>query len=73
MSALLEIEDLEVTFGGRTAAVRGASLRMAYALHVGETLVGVAATEHAAVDTDGRVRRIPVERRLALKKLCAEE
>ena len=28
MSALLEIEDLEVTFGGRTAAVRGASLRV---------------------------------------------
>src|SRR6187397_2944988 len=26
MSALLEIEDLEVTFGGRSAAVRGASL-----------------------------------------------
>jgi peptide/nickel transport system ATP-binding protein len=29
MSALLEIEDLAVTFGGRTAAVRGASLRVA--------------------------------------------
>ena len=28
MSALLEIENLEVTFGGRTAAVRGASLRV---------------------------------------------
>jgi peptide/nickel transport system ATP-binding protein len=28
MSALLEIEDLEVTFGGRIAAVRGASLRV---------------------------------------------
>jgi peptide/nickel transport system ATP-binding protein len=28
MSALLEIEGLEVTFGGRTAAVRGASLRI---------------------------------------------
>ena len=28
MSALLEIEDLEVTFGGRSAAVRGASLRV---------------------------------------------
>ena len=28
MSALLEIEDLEVTFGGRTAAVRGASFQV---------------------------------------------
>ena len=28
MSALLEIEDLQVSFGGRTAAVRGASLRV---------------------------------------------
>jgi peptide/nickel transport system ATP-binding protein len=28
VSALLEIEDLEVTFAGRTAAVRGASLRV---------------------------------------------
>ena len=28
MSALLEVEGLEVTFGGRTAAVRGASLRV---------------------------------------------
>jgi peptide/nickel transport system ATP-binding protein len=28
MSALLDIEDLEVTFGGRTAAVRGASFRV---------------------------------------------
>src|SRR5882672_4001742 len=28
MSALLEIEDLQVSFGGRTAAVRGASLRI---------------------------------------------
>ncbi len=26
MSALLEIEQLEVSFGGRTSAVRGASL-----------------------------------------------
>ena len=28
MSALLEIEQLEVSFGGRTAAVRGASLNV---------------------------------------------
>src|SRR6185503_18727741 len=38
MSALLEIEDLEVTFGGRSAAVRGAS----FPVEKGEThcLVG---------------------------------
>lgn len=52
--------------------VRGASLRMAYALRVGATLVGVAATEHAAVDAEGRVRRIPAERRAALSKLAAQ-
>jgi len=28
MSALLEVEDLEVTFAGRVAAVRGASFRV---------------------------------------------
>ena len=28
MSALLDVEELEVTFGGRTAAVRGASFRV---------------------------------------------
>ena len=28
MSALLGVEDLAVTFGGRTAAVRGASFRV---------------------------------------------
>jgi acyl-CoA thioester hydrolase len=49
--------------------VRGASLRMAYALHVGDTLVAEAATEHAAVDPTGRVTRIPRERRDALRKL----
>lgn len=53
--------------------VRGASLRMAYVLHVGPALVGVAATEHAAVDSDGRVRRIPSERRSALRKLATLE
>ena len=38
MSALLEVEELEVSFGGRTAAVRGAS----FTVETGEThcLVG---------------------------------
>lgn len=51
--------------------VRGASLRMAYVLHVGATRAGVAASEHAAVDAQGRVRRIPAERRAVLRKLAA--
>ncbi len=54
-------------------SVRGASLRMAYALHVADSLVAVAATEHAAVDPEGRVRRIPAERRVALRKLAGSE
>ncbi len=49
--------------------VRGASLRLAYALHVGDTLVALAATEHASVDTAGRVVRIPKDRRDALRAL----
>ena len=50
---------------------RGASLRMLYTLRVGDTLVATAATEHASVDTNGRVRRIPLERRKALRALAA--
>ncbi len=53
--------------------VRGASLRMLYTLRVGDTLVATAATEHASVDTTGRVRRIPLERRKALRALAAAE
>lgn len=53
--------------------VRGASLRMLYRLRVGDTLVATAATEHASVDTSGRVRRIPLERRKALRALAAAE
>ena len=49
---------------------RGASLRMLYTLRVGDTLVATAATEHASVDTNGRVRRIPLERRKALRALA---
>ncbi len=51
--------------------VRGASMRMLYTLRVGTTLVAIAATEHASVDTNGRVRRIPLERRKALRALAA--
>jgi len=47
--------------------LRGASLRMGYALRCGEAAVAVAATEHAMVDGDGRPRRIPREHRDRLR------
>lgn len=53
--------------------VRGASLRLAYTLHVGEALVATAATEHASVDTSGQVRRIPKDRRASLQALVGQK
>ena len=51
--------------------VRGASLGIGYALETdGETLV-TAVTEHAMVDDDGRLRRIPKELRQELVALVA--
>jgi acyl-CoA thioester hydrolase len=52
--------------------VGGASLRMGYTLRAGGRLVATAVTEHAAVDGEGRVRRIPPERRAALRALAAD-
>lgn len=49
--------------------VRGASLGMRYTLHVGDVLVATAVTEHASVDGEGRVVRIPKDRRKALQAL----
>jgi acyl-CoA thioester hydrolase len=51
--------------------IRHASMRMAYTLHSRDELVATAATEHAAVDTEGRVRRIPRERRDSLRTRVA--
>jgi acyl-CoA thioester hydrolase len=50
--------------------VRGASLRMAYEIRCGDALVSTAATEHAVVDVEGRLRRIPRERREELGALA---
>ncbi|MCP3984018.1 MAG: acyl-CoA thioesterase [bacterium] len=47
--------------------VRGASLRLAYRLDTSEGMVAIAATEHALVDSNGRVRRIPAADREQLK------
>ena len=51
--------------------VRGASLRIGYALQNGGELVARAATVHAMVDDDGRPARIPPERRARLRTLVA--
>ena len=48
--------------------VRGASLRMAYAVERSGELCVTASTEHALVDRDGRPRRIPRERRERLAR-----
>ena len=67
--------DDEVEIGVWLVWVRGASLRMEYAL----TLAGSAsewvargATEHAMVDASGRVRRIPEAQRRAMAGIAAE-
>ncbi len=51
--------------------IGGASLGMAYALHCDGALVAEATTEHAAVDDDGRPRRLPRERLERLRPLAA--
>jgi len=47
--------------------IRGASLRMGYELTCNGEVLVTGATEHAAIDTDGRVRRIPNDRRKNMK------
>ena len=53
--------------------VRGASLRMAYRLSLGPDLLATAATEHAMVDAEGRVRRIPRDQRESLARTAPPE
>ncbi len=50
--------------------VRGASLRLAYALHSAGGLVATGATEHAVVNESGRPRRLPRERIAELRGLA---
>jgi len=50
---------------------RGASLGMAYVLQCGGLVVVTGATEHAAVDLEGRLRRLPRERAERLRSLLA--
>lgn len=49
--------------------VRGASLGMAYELTCGGDVVGTGSTEHALVDHEGRLRRLPAEHRDRLRAL----
>lgn len=51
---------------------RGASLRMAYVLRCDGVTLASAATEHAAVDVTGRVRRLPRDRVERLRGLALE-
>ncbi len=60
-------ETVEITVG--LEWIRGASLRLAYRLDAPAGLVATAATEHALVDTDGRVRRIPKDDRAQMARL----
>ncbi len=53
------------------AWVRGASLGMAYVIRCGDELIATGSTEHAAVDLEGRLRRLPRERALRLRTLVA--
>jgi acyl-CoA thioesterase FadM len=48
--------------------VRGASLAMAYELRCEGELVASARTEHAMVSGDGKLVRIPAERRTRLEQ-----
>jgi len=49
--------------------VRAASLCMGYTVEVDGELKATGRTEHAAVSTEGKVRRLPKERRLHLQAL----
>ena len=63
-------DEVEIVVWAET--IRYASLRMAYVLSVGESPIATGATEHAAVDSEGRVRRLPKPRREALKSLLGK-
>ena len=53
--------------------VRGASLRMAYVIRFGGVNIATGATEHAAVDLEGRLRRLPRERVEHLRSLVTRQ
>ena len=50
--------------------IRGASLRMGYEIRRADDVLVIGATEHAMVDDDGRIVRIPRERRENMRALA---
>ncbi len=64
--------DDEVEVATWLERVRGASLAMAYALRSGGGRVASARTEHALVDHDGGVCRLPAARREELRALLSD-
>jgi acyl-CoA thioester hydrolase len=52
--------------------IRGASLRMAYRVECDGTLIAEGATEHATVNDEGRLRRIPKEDRTRFTRLLGD-
>jgi len=52
--------------------VRSASLCMAYVIVRDDTLLVNATTEHCAIDSERRARRIPTEHRDVLAKLALD-
>jgi len=61
----------EVAVSAWMLEVRGASLRMAYRVTRGDEVVACGETEHAAVDGEGRLRRIPKTDRERLARKVA--
>lgn len=55
------------------ADVGGASLTMAYRVECDGRLLVLGRSEHACVDDEGRVRRIPAERRAMLRNALARD
>ncbi|MCG8588952.1 MAG: acyl-CoA thioesterase [Proteobacteria bacterium] len=52
--------------------VRGATLHMAYRIECDGQAVATGGSEHAAVNEQGRPRRIPAERRASLRKALGQ-
>ncbi|MBJ21429.1 MAG: thioesterase [Deltaproteobacteria bacterium] len=61
-------DDLEITTW--LEWVRGASLAMAYRIECQGVLLLTGRTEHASINGEGRVRRLPKEDRVRLRKLA---
>lgn len=53
--------------------IRRASLRMGYVLRVAGEVIATGSSDHAAVDDDGKVRRLPKDRREKLVALAAPQ